>query len=265
LAGLFQYKEAELEQKLGPSSRRGLGNRMVTVQKPTHSLGVSQESDEVQQARIKLADVQRRMVVLKSQSVAEVQKAERYWVDLRSQLGAQHPDVEEARRRFEQLKRGEENPEKERMLKQEEKTLALFLKDKGAVVKPLPSQGGSTHIEVSEDLYAQMQSDPEIQSILSELKNKQQAHEELVERLAFAHIELETAQAAFAYRYKITEPPLLPKKPLGLKPWMKGVVVCVASLFMACVWVVWKQYARGTVVQPWQIEKTWPVRVLGNV
>jgi uncharacterized protein involved in exopolysaccharide biosynthesis len=45
------------------------------------------------------------------------------------------------------------------------------------------------------------------------LKSLIASYQELLDRLANAQVELKTAKAAFTYRYSVTEPTRLPKKP----------------------------------------------------
>jgi uncharacterized protein involved in exopolysaccharide biosynthesis len=87
----------------------------------------------------------------------------------------------------------------------------------------------------------------------------------LVDRLDAATLEMETARAAFKYRYGVIAPPLLPKKPA--KPY--GLLAVVGALLggvsMALLASVAADLLAGRVIERWQAERTLRLRVLGEV
>jgi uncharacterized protein involved in exopolysaccharide biosynthesis len=85
------------------------------------------------------------------------------------------------------------------------------------------------------------------------------------EKVEAAQIDIETAQAAFKYRYSVLTPAKVPKQPV--KPSVLLVLLAgfVAAVFVAILVVVVADIRSGVVVERWQIERLLGRPILGDV
>jgi uncharacterized protein involved in exopolysaccharide biosynthesis len=107
--------------------------------------------------------------------------------------------------------------------------------------------------------------DAQAQVARSQLNFAVVKYEDLLGRLDAARIELDTARAAFKYRYTIVrpaEPPKEASKPSVPLTLAAGILAGLLLAFGAPALV---DLRRGTLVEPWQIERELQVPVLGEV
>jgi hypothetical protein len=107
--------------------------------------------------------------------------------------------------------------------------------------------------------------DPRITYARSRLKIATTNFEDMLDRLEGARIELETARAAFKYRYTVTAPPQYPKRPRSPNVPMLlvgGVILAVMLSFFAATAL---DLMSGKFVETWQVERRLGLRVLGQV
>ena len=84
-------------------------------------------------------------------------------------------------------------------------------------------------------------------------------------QLQAAQIDLETAQAAFKYRYSVLTPAQLPRKPVKPNVPMLLLVSFVAALFAAILVAVVADVHGGRLVERWQIERLLDRPILGEM
>jgi len=90
-------------------------------------------------------------------------------------------------------------------------------------------------------------------------------HQQMLERVNAAQLELDTARAAFKYRYNIIWPTQVPRRPVSpnpLKVFGAGGLSVVLLAFLAAAFFEWR---AGRVVERWQIERGLGLPWLGNV
>ncbi|RYF10194.1 MAG: hypothetical protein EOO40_05620 [Deltaproteobacteria bacterium] len=205
-----------------------------------------------------------------------LKKAQEELANLRASLGPDHPDVAEAKRSLESLN----SPPPELVALQAEETRLA-----GQVANAPANGAGKEHpkveikaeepsdegaydvmrVPVSEDLYKELDKDPEIAQILDELKKRQDTHEELARHLAAARIESETANVAFEYRYKLTSPPVYPKRPVKPNvPVMLGGGAA-AAFVLGILFAVLADVLSKRILEAWQLERFLGLKVLGEV
>lgn len=90
-------------------------------------------------------------------------------------------------------------------------------------------------------------------------------YDALVARMDAARIELDTAKAAFKYRYNIVRPAMIPKKPVKPKVPALAMMGLLGSLGLAVLAAVLADLRSGVVLETWQLEKRFGLRVLGEV
>jgi hypothetical protein len=99
----------------------------------------------------------------------------------------------------------------------------------------------------------------------SRLKIAVSKYEDLLERMDAARIELDTARAAFKYRYGILAPARIPKKPSRPRmPLLLGGGL-MAALAAAAAVAVLADALSGRMLETWQVERTLRLPVLGEV
>jgi len=97
------------------------------------------------------------------------------------------------------------------------------------------------------------------------LRFAMEKYDVLLQRIDSARIELDTARAAFKYRYSVTRPPTFPKR--AVKPKVPVVVAMgfVLALGAGVLASVFRDLRSGRVLEKWQIERVLELRVLGEV
>jgi hypothetical protein len=84
-------------------------------------------------------------------------------------------------------------------------------------------------------------------------------------RVESARIELDTARAAFKYRFSVVDPPLTPRRPTAPNvPFIliAGLLGGICFAFLTCAGLdIWKR----SVCNTWQIERQLKVQVLAQV
>ena len=90
-------------------------------------------------------------------------------------------------------------------------------------------------------------------------------YDSLLDRINSARIELDTARAAFKYRYSIIRPPQLPKRPT--KPKIPLVVAAgvMAAMGLAVIAAALSDLRSGRILEPWQVDRALGLEVLGQV
>ncbi len=90
-------------------------------------------------------------------------------------------------------------------------------------------------------------------------------HAGLVERIDAASVEMDTARAAFKYRYSVIAPPRLPRDPIRPYELLAALGGVLGGLALACFAAVAADLAGGRVVERWQVERTLALPVIGEL
>lgn len=106
--------------------------------------------------------------------------------------------------------------------------------------------------------------DPRLETERRQLEDLLRQHSGLLQRIDSARLEMDTAQAAFKYRYAVITPPQLPKGPL--KPYailylVGGLLGGMAMAFFAATTA---DLRGGRVLERWQVEKGLKLPILGE-
>jgi len=107
--------------------------------------------------------------------------------------------------------------------------------------------------------------DPRLEPERRRLDDLLRQHANLLERIEAARVEMDTAQAAFKYRYSVVAPPLLPQKavrPYELLAIVGGLLGGLAMAFFASAAA---DLRSGRVLEPWQLERTLLLPVIGEL
>jgi len=109
--------------------------------------------------------------------------------------------------------------------------------------------------------------EPDVQGDYSRtrLRFAMEKYDTLLDRLNSARIELDTARAAFKYRYTIVRPPQLPKRPVKPKvPVVLGGGVLAATM-LAVIAAALADLRSGRILETWQVEQALGLQVLGEL
>lgn len=188
-----------------------------------------------------------------------VQSARARLDELRTSLGPRHPDVQAALRELEAQSRP---PDELSGLKAEVAQLGRQASHGASRGDPSPRIP-----EVVEQLLptANQGVDPELERQLHSYRQVETSFNDLVDRLEAARLELEAATVAFDYRYVVTLPPVLPRKPV--KPQAVKILVSAVAvgIFLGLFFAILADLRTGRIIEPWQVDKIIGVRVLGEL
>lgn len=171
---------------------------------------------------------------------------------LTSQLGPLHPDVLTARRTLENL--SEPPPQIAELQAEvesfESRVSSAYASRRASDVEVVPAAGGI---------------DPELERAVQTYRYHEGSFRDLLDRLADARMELETAQSGFAHRYIITQPAVPPRQPTG----PGGAVVLLAALVgglllglgLAVLW----DLRSGRLMESWQVPEELGVPLLAEI
>ena len=186
----------------------------------------------------------------------------------RNSYGAAHPAIANTQRSIAELTA--ESPQLAE-LRRDERTLLAQLRRRGVGAADERSAGGvdqsiaraaiaSIERARSDSTRAERES-----YVRTRLKIAERDYEDLLERLDGARIELETARAAFKYRYGIVTPAQVPKKPAQPNP----VLFLIGGLMLASGVAVFAAVAvdvvGGRALESWQVERTLGLPVLAEI
>jgi uncharacterized protein involved in exopolysaccharide biosynthesis len=105
---------------------------------------------------------------------------------------------------------------------------------------------------------------PELVSVRARLVAAVQKYEDLRDRIDSARLEINTARAAFKYRYAVVAPAEVPKKPV--KPSVPLIVLggLALGILLAFVAAAAKDFRSDRFIETWQIQRL-PIPVLAEV
>lgn len=194
--------------------------------------------------------------------------------DLRATLAPAHPQVIELERKLDAAR---EEPQELVTLRNEERDLLSKIAAANEVrgtVPPAPTVTAPP-IATAPAVVAPVEPQPGKQVpdaddlLLDVQRQKLQAanvkYRDLMDRIDSARIELETARAAFKYRYTVVLAPEVPKAPKKPNVPLVLAIGLLASLLLAFAIPLGADLATGRVVEAWQAEKKLKLPVLGEV
>lgn len=185
------------------------------------------------------------------------------------QYAEQHPVVLDTRSRIEAMK--VDSPQLIQ-LKQDVSDLLAEYRRKGGgdpdaineprrVTRPTRSSG-AVQSALSN---AELADDPQVDHAHTNLRMATAQYEELMMRIDAARIELDTARAAFKFRYSVVRPASVPKKPVKPNVMLLIVASFVFALGLAIIVGAVKDLWQGRVVEAWQVERVLGLKVLSEV
>jgi uncharacterized protein involved in exopolysaccharide biosynthesis len=107
--------------------------------------------------------------------------------------------------------------------------------------------------------------DPSTDYVHGRLRSVSAKYASFLDRIDSAQIELDTARAAFKYRYTVIRPAQLPKAPNAPTPAAMLLAAVLAGLVLAVLVPAARDLYTGVLVQSWQIEQQLNLPVLGEI
>lgn len=131
----------------------------------------------------------------------------------------------------------------------------------GAVATPpqLPSDVLRLDLDLREDR------DPGMVYARGQLRDAMDKYAALRSQIQTGQIDLETAQAAFKYRYSVVSPAHLPRSPTTPNVPLIFLAALVAALFSSLLLAVMADVRAGRLLEPWQIERLLDRPILGEI
>jgi uncharacterized protein involved in exopolysaccharide biosynthesis len=185
---------------------------------------------------------------------------------LRESYGTAHPEVGKA---MEDVRALSAPPPQLAALRSEEAVLAAQLRELGGSAAPSTMSEPSFAREVISELARPRAADtteaPQVTNARARLKIATSNYEDMLTRTEAARIELETARAAFKYRYNVIKPAQLPKRPY--KPKIPLIVVggVIMGIGLGVFAALALDLASGRVLERWQVTRQLGLPVLAQV
>ena len=110
-----------------------------------------------------------------------------------------------------------------------------------------------------------LRDDPAITVARSQLAMATSRYQDILMRIDAARIELDTARAAFKYRYTVVSPAQTPRNPIAPNVPLIVMAGLLAGLVFAFLTSTLLDLRRGRVVEGWQIEKRLKIPLLAQV
>lgn len=201
----------------------------------------------------------RRSLEVKQRAIADLEEMRRrHLLDLQTRLTEQkavysvnHPIIIDLQQSIESLSR--ESPQLA-TLRQEEAELRRQLTARGVDPSTVPAgvPGLSPDLFRSDVLTLGEESPAEYAR--SELRYMVQQYASMRDRINSARLDLDTARAAFKYRYRIVVPPQIPRGPIKPKPVLMLLGAAICGLLLALFATTMADLRSGFVLEPWQLE-----------
>lgn len=255
----------ELAQALGPEIHRTADSapRTPVEPPPRHSAEIAGLQAELTAKRSAIQDVE----ASRNQALASLHVR---LDQLRSQYGPAHPEITATLQDIQEV--SGDSPQLLK-LRTDAKDLESRLLALGAVpgasstpspLEPILARAALERLTRVSGRVDTLE-DPRITYSKSRLKIAVANYEDFLDRLEGAQIELETARAAFKYRYTIVTPPEVPRRPM--KPNLK--VLIGGGLTLAVILAIFAatglDVVGGRVYEAWQIERQLGLPVFGKV
>lgn len=181
-----------------------------------------------------------------------------------------HPVVLDIKERIEAMQK--ESPQIQQLRRDEEALIEEYKsrggKDVNANAEPGSARPRNVELEldnVLRDVLPDLRDDPAVTAARDQLRMATARYQDILMRIDAARIELDTARAAFKYRYSVVRPAQTPRKPVS----PNVVLIVLGGFFGGIVFAFFAAAAidtwRGKVVEVWQVEKKLGLQVLADI
>lgn len=112
----------------------------------------------------------------------------------------------------------------------------------------------ATALAIPADLFRDRGEDSNVEYQRAQLRFAAQQYAHLRERIDAGRIDLDTARAAFKYRYSVVVPAQVPRGPVKPKAMLVMIAAFVAGLFLALFATTATDFRSGVVLETWQLQ-----------
>jgi hypothetical protein len=261
-ANLKEAIDAELEDVKRPAQPGPAEAADATPPRPRRDVVL--EANRAEAAEVKV------MLDAKRRAINELDEfRRRRLVDLQTQLAQQravyaeaHPAIVTLLQSISALQ--EPSPQLLALRKEEhdlqaeyERLSARRTEGSAAVTRPRSSSPPRPGDKRSDDLNSEY--------ARTRLRFAMEKYDVLLERIESARIELDTARAAFKYRYSIVRPPTFPRRPEKPKVPLVMAAGLIAALALGTLAAALADLWSGKVLELWQMERGLGLPVLGQI
>ncbi len=184
---------------------------------------------------------------------------------------ANHPVVVDIEQRIDALQK--ESPQIEALKKDEAALIDEYKSRGGRDVNAATEPGTGATVRrndydsdsVLREVMPDLRDDPAVSVARAQLAMATSRYQDILMRIDAARIELDTARAAFKYRYTVVSPAQTPRNPIAPNVMLivlGGILAGVFFSFFASMAIdLW----RGRAIESWQVEKRLKIAVLAEV
>ncbi|HET7788151.1 MAG TPA: hypothetical protein VFL36_19425 [Myxococcales bacterium] len=202
----------------------------------------------------------RRTLDVKQRAIADLEEMRRrHLLELQTRLAEQravfsvnHPIIIDLQQSIESLSR--ESPQLA-TLRQEEAELRRKLTALGVDPSAVPAGVPGLSPDLFRSDMLTLGDDSPAEYARSELRYMVQQYASMRDRINAARLDLDTARAAFKYRYRVVVPPQIPRGPVKPKPVLMLLGAAIAGLLLALFATTMADLRSGFVIESWQLEE----------
>lgn len=264
---VLEVHDARLKKEIAETSKdleekeRGVRSRAAPRRVVLPPQGGSRDEDV---ARLEA------LLAARKRAVADLEEFRlRRLAELRAQLvqqatiyAEQHPNVVATRQTIETLEAP--SPQIEALRAEVIDLEQQIVRKGGRAAAAAPGLAFQVQADMAEARLRLADEDPRLEYERAQLRLLLRQHSNLLERIDAARVEMDTAQAAFKYRYVVTTPPQFPKRPIRGSPFLvvvAGLLGGAAFMFFTCAVV---DLRSGRIVEGWQVERQLDLPVLAE-
>lgn len=273
--GILRSHDARVQSDIGATladveaKERALGIRSLPSNPPARPRPVlprAAPDEETPKLQAQLAARQRALSDLESFRSQRLAEAQTQLARDRTVYAPAHPSLIASEHAVSSL--SQPSPQVAELRAEAERLEAQLAARGGA---PVELAGGTTDLGGPDGELADVRlrllstDDPRLAFDRRRLEDLVRQHSNLLDRIDAAAVEMDTARAAFKYRYSVIAPPRIPKqpaKPYALLAIVGALLGGVSMAFFACATI---DLRSGRVLEDWQLERSLGVRVLGEL
>jgi len=219
----------------------------------------SAESQDLAQIKVMILAKRRALADLEQFRQKRLTELQTQMAEARAIYAPAHPAVASVKQSIDALLR--ESPQITTLKKEEQDLLVEYAKRGGKNPEDLPTAPAPLP-ERALVINNSPQEDDSMSYPREQLKIGIRKYYDLVDRIEAARIELDTARAAFKYRYSIVRPAQIPKKPEKPNRPLTVVGGMLAGLLLAFLVPSLLDLYRHTISEAWQIQRQLELPVL---
>ncbi len=268
--GILDRQAANVHTSLLESYAELVRNTPVEAQVATRPRRSAASEEQIGNAQTSLSAKRLAITDLEGLRRRRMEELQTRLAEQRNTYGARHPALAATEQSIEEASK--ESPQLTQ-LRQDERRIVGELRRLG--VDPNASQQPGTNTfdqnlaraalaSIGKARGDSLQSE-RLSALRTRVQMAEHEYEDLLQRLQGARIELETARAAFKYRYGVITPAILPNRPIRPLPIVflgAGLVLAGFLAFFAAVAV---DVGSGRLLESWQVERILGLKVLREV